>query len=102
LQADSKKGAFYDISIVENTGDYFVVKRSGIAEDKVLDQRQWHFSDYEKADKMFKNKIGVQLHNFTPEQLRNLQLKGLEMLIYFKEFCDENNLLFYLCGAQRF
>ena len=33
---------------------------------------------------------------FTPEQLRELQLKELETLVYFKEFCDEHNLLFYL------
>lgn len=40
-----------------------------------------------------------QLHEFTPKQLRELQLKGLEMLLYFKKFCDENGLLFYLCGG---
>jgi hypothetical protein len=57
LSADSAKQAFYDISIVENTGEYFVVKRSGIKEDRVLDQRQWHFKNYEKAEKMFKRKL---------------------------------------------
>ena len=36
---------------------------------------------------------------FSPQELRNLQLKSLEMLLYFKEFCDENNLLFYFCGG---
>lgn len=57
LKADSAKGAFYDISLVENTGEYFVVKRSGIKEDRVLDQRQWHFSCREKAEKEFKRKL---------------------------------------------
>lgn len=57
LSADSSKQAFYELSLVENEGYYFVVKRSGIAVDKVLDQRQWGFSDYEKAEKEFKRKI---------------------------------------------
>ena len=35
----------------------------------------------------------------TQEELRDLQLKSLEMLDYFKKFCEENNLLFYLCGG---
>ena len=36
---------------------------------------------------------------FTPEQLRNLQLRELETLVYFKEFCDEHHLLVYFCGG---
>ena len=39
------------------------------------------------------------LYEFTPETLRKLQLKELDALVYFKEFCDKNNLLFYLCGG---
>ena len=39
------------------------------------------------------------LYEFTPETLRKLQLKELDTLVYFKEFCDKNNLLFYRCGA---
>lgn len=35
----------------------------------------------------------------SPEEIRNLQLKSLEILLYFKRFCDENNLLFYFCGG---
>lgn len=35
----------------------------------------------------------------TPGLLRELQLKQLDMLIYFKEFCDKNNLRFYLIGG---
>ena len=37
--------------------------------------------------------------NLSPEQLRKLQLKGLEILLYFKEFCDKHGLLFYFCGG---
>lgn len=37
--------------------------------------------------------------NFSKDELRNLQLKNLEMLLYFKNFCDENNLTFYFCGG---
>jgi len=36
---------------------------------------------------------------FTPQQLRKLQLRELETLVYFKEFCDKHNLLFYFCGG---
>ena len=36
---------------------------------------------------------------FTPQQLRKLQLRELETLVYFKKFCDEHNLLFYFCGG---
>lgn len=31
--------------------------------------------------------------------LRSLQMKGLEILLYFKEFCDKHGLLFYFCGG---
>ena len=33
------------------------------------------------------------------EQLRELQLKSLEMLLYFDKFCEENGLLYYFCGG---
>lgn len=39
------------------------------------------------------------LYAFTDEEIKKLQSKGLEMLIYFKQFCDDNNLLFYMCGG---
>lgn len=38
-------------------------------------------------------------YKFTPEELRALQLKGLDLVLYFKEICDKNNLLFYFCGG---
>lgn len=37
--------------------------------------------------------------NLTPELLRELQLKQLDMLKYFRNFCDNNGLTFYLCGG---
>lgn len=33
------------------------------------------------------------------EKLRELQLKSLEIMIHFKKFCEDNNLLCYLCGG---
>lgn len=33
------------------------------------------------------------------DKIRELQLKSLEIATYFKKFCEENNLLFYLCGG---
>ncbi len=35
----------------------------------------------------------------TPQLLRELQLKQLDMLVFFRDFCDENGLRFYLCGG---
>ena len=37
--------------------------------------------------------------SFSKEDLRQLQLKSLNLALYFKKFCDENNLMFYLCGG---
>lgn len=36
---------------------------------------------------------------FSQQQIKEMQSKGLEMLLYFKEICENNNLLFYLCGG---
>ena len=36
---------------------------------------------------------------FSKRELKELQNKSLEMLLYFKKICDENNLLFYFCGG---
>ncbi len=44
----------------------------------------------------FKDDKIIELNN---EQLRELQLKSLEILLYFKKFCEEHNLLFYFCGG---
>lgn len=41
----------------------------------------------------------MELVEFTGQQLRELQLKELDTLIYFKEFCQKHNLLFYFCGG---
>lgn len=32
-------------------------------------------------------------------KLRDLQLKCLEILLYFKDFCEKHNLRFFLCGG---
>ncbi|MDR1628282.1 MAG: LicD family protein [Oscillospiraceae bacterium] len=32
-------------------------------------------------------------------KLRQLQLKSLGIFIYFKEFCEKHNLMFYFCGG---
>lgn len=36
----------------------------------------------------------------TPELLRELQLKQMDMLVYFRNFCEKNNLTFYLIGGS--
>ncbi len=41
----------------------------------------------------------MELVEFTGQQLRELQLKELDTLVYFKEFCQKHNLLFYFCGG---
>lgn len=33
------------------------------------------------------------------EQTRKMQLKGLEMALYFDEFCQKHNLTYYFCGG---
>ncbi len=35
----------------------------------------------------------------TETKLREVQNKSIEILLYFKEFCEEHNLTFYLCGG---
>ncbi len=35
----------------------------------------------------------------SPEQLRELQLAQLDMLRFFKKFCEENNITFYFIGG---
>ncbi|WP_138261912.1 LicD family protein [[Clostridium] hylemonae] len=36
---------------------------------------------------------------YSKEEIRKIQEKSLEMALYFKKICDENNLLFYFCGG---
>ena len=38
-------------------------------------------------------------YKFKDGELRELQLKGLEMFLYLKKFCEQNNLLIYFCGG---
>lgn len=39
------------------------------------------------------------MYTFDEKELRELQLKELELLKVFKEFCDSHGLLFYFCGG---
>lgn len=45
---------------------------------------------------MYENKKILKL---SEKDLRNLQLKNLEILLYFKSFCEKHKLRFYLCGG---
>lgn len=44
-------------------------------------------------------KNNEEILNLSMQDIRNLQLKSLEILLYFKKFCEEHNLLFYFCGG---
>ena len=35
----------------------------------------------------------------TDEQVRSMQLKGLEMALFFDKFCTEHNLTYFFCGG---
>lgn len=37
--------------------------------------------------------------DISPEQTRKMQLKGLEMALYFDRFCTEHGLTYFLCGG---
>ena len=39
------------------------------------------------------------LYKFSPSELRQLQLKELETLVYFKDFCEKHELRFFFCGG---
>lgn len=39
------------------------------------------------------------LENVSDEEIRALQRKQLDILVHFKQFCDEHNLMFYLGGG---
>lgn len=39
------------------------------------------------------------MFTFTKEQLRELQIKELELLLVFKKFCEDHALTFYFCGG---
>ena len=44
-------------------------------------------------------KIEAGNHTLTSEEIRELQKKSLEILVYFTDFCKKHNLLFYFCGG---
>lgn len=37
--------------------------------------------------------------NLQPHEVRAMQLKGLEMVLFFDAFCAEHNLTYFLCGG---
>ena len=39
------------------------------------------------------------MFTFNDNEIRELQLKELELLKVFKSFCDSHGLLFYFCGG---
>lgn len=41
----------------------------------------------------------ISVKDFSPEELRKWQMKLLEILVYFRDFCVENNLTFYLSAG---
>ena len=41
----------------------------------------------------------ISAKSFTPEELRKWQLKLLEILVYFREFCQAHNLRFFLAAG---
>lgn len=41
----------------------------------------------------------ISVKDFTPEELRKWQLKLLEILVYFRDFCETHNLRFYLSAG---
>lgn len=38
-------------------------------------------------------------YNINSDEIKALQQKSLEMLLFFKDFCDKHSLTFYLCGG---
>lgn len=41
----------------------------------------------------------ISVKDFTPEELRKWQMKLLEILVYFRDFCNEHNLTFWLAAG---
>ena len=37
--------------------------------------------------------------NLTPQEVRDMQLKGLKMAKFFDKFCQDNHLTYFLCGG---
>ena len=44
-------------------------------------------------------KLVERYFDFSPEELRAAQLKQLEMYVYFKDFCERNDITFFFCGG---
>lgn len=41
----------------------------------------------------------ISVKDFTPEELRKWQLKLLEILVYFRDFCEDHHIKFFLSGG---
>jgi lipopolysaccharide cholinephosphotransferase len=41
----------------------------------------------------------ISVKDFSPEELRKWQLKLLEILVYFRDFCEKHNIKFFLSGG---
>ena len=41
----------------------------------------------------------ISVKDFSPEELRKWQLKLLEILVYFRDFCEEHDIKFFLSGG---
>lgn len=61
LIADSPRKAWWQLSIEECLGNYFLIKRSGI-KSGLLDQRKWGVENYEKCLKLFDKKVKSKLN----------------------------------------
>jgi len=47
---------------------------------------------------MIREKL-ISVKDFTPEELRKWQMKLLEILVYFRDFCKEHDIKFFLSGG---
>lgn len=61
LEADSKRNAWWRLSIIECLGRYTLVKKSGI-KSGLLDVRSWPMPSYEKALLTFDRKVRIKLN----------------------------------------
>ena len=41
----------------------------------------------------------ISVKDFSPEELRKWQFKLLDILVYFRDFCDSHGLRFFLAGG---
>ncbi len=61
LADESPRGAFYRIWLIQDKSGYTVKKESGTKKHK-LDSREWAFSESERAEKFFNQKVRQKLN----------------------------------------